>query len=630
MAEDPSLRYRDFAILTRTGSASFAPMLPALLSAGIPAYADGGAGYFDTMEVMLALELLQLVVNGHSDRALIGVLRSGICGLTADELAQIRIDSPRTSYADAARLFAAGQSAAAGKVRGIFELLNSLRLRMGSTDLGELTRAAIAESGLYLYAGALPGGKQRQANLELLVDNASAYDRDVSGSLARFLKHTETLRERGDGDSAHALGENDDVVRLMTIHKSKGLEFRVVFGAMLHRRFRSPDASRPLLAHPRLGAGMAVYDPALRTRRSTLPWTAIAQREIRQGAAEEMRILYVLLTRAQERLILTGTVRRAESAMRRWSAMGGAFSAANSHLDFVMGALLDAKRQGAMPEVALSVRGAAELEFSRPKPELSALNAFDAALADPEKFADPELLEEMRWRYPDGDAARRPMKLTVSGLLRELEGPEVIAPMAERPKFLAETQGLTGAERGSAYHRAMQLLDLAPLRGLSGEALGRAVRGQLDGMDRERLFQPGQRDAVRPWNLTRFLESGLGRRLLAAEDVRREWPFNVLMRAADVVDGEEAPALDGELIVQGVIDCCFVENGAWILLDYKTDRADDPEQVAGRYRRQLDTYALALERITGMPVAETWLCLLGAGLHLKMEPRAAAEHAPLA
>lgn len=624
MAEDPTLRYRDFVILTRNGRAAFTPMLPVLLAAGIPAYADGSAGYYDTLEVMLALEILRLVVNERSDRELIGVLRSGICGLSAQELAEIRVRSPRTAYVDAARLVALGDDALGRKVRTLFDRLASLRLRMGSMGLGDLVRAAVSESGLYMYVGALPGGKQRQANLDLLVDSAANYDRDISGSLARFLRYTEMLRDRGDGDAAHLLGENDDVVRLMTVHKSKGLEFRVVFGALTNRKFRAPDASRPLLAHGALGVGMSLYDAKLRTKRRTLPWAAIAQREIREGFAEEMRVLYVLLTRAKDRLVLTGTVRGMDSAMRRWSALGQAFTAAGSHLDMVMGALLDAEAQGVQPCVR-RVAHAAE-EFALPKMDRgneSVLQAFDEALANPQRFADDQLLRQMAWKYPDENAARRPMKLTVSGLLRELEGPETIAPMAERPRFLAETQGMTGAERGSAYHRAMQLLDLKALCGLSGAALTEAVRAQLNAMEAAGLMDAGQRDAVRPWNLARFLESALGQRLLHGANVRREWPFNVLMRAEDVLDLQETPVLDGTLIVQGVLDCCFVENGEWILLDYKTDRADDRQRLIEQYRRQLDTYALALERITGMRVREKWMCLLGVADAVRMD-----EHPP--
>ena len=172
---------------------------------------------------------------------------------------------------------------------------------------------------------------------------------------------------------------------------------------------------------------------------------------------------------------------------------------------------------------------------------------------------------------------------------------------------------MTGAERGTAYHRAMQLTDLDALKGLSGRALVAELTRQLDGFANRRLITGAQRQAVRASNLARFLESPLGIRLRAAETVRREWAFNVMLRAGEALTPEEAGRFAGEeLLVQGSIDCCFLENGAWVLLDYKTDRDDDPEALRAHYEKQLHVYALALERITGVEVRERLLCLLSA------------------
>ena len=189
--------------------------------------------------------------------------------------------------------------------------------------------------------------------------------------------------------------------------------------------------------------------------------------------------------------------------------------------------------------------------------------------------------------------------------------------MAERPMFMQEAsvRRLTGTERGTAYHRAMQLLDLAALGALEGRALADAIRLQLDGFAEGRLMTEVQREAIRPAMLARFLDGELGRRLRRAEEVHREWPFNVMLRVDEALTAEEAGRFGSEeLLVQGSVDCCFLEDGEWVLLDYKTDRSDDLDALCAHYRKQLHVYALALERITGVRVRQRALCLLASGL----------------
>ena len=620
MAEDPSLRFRDFAILTRAKASAFTPMLPMLLTEGIPAYADGAAGYFDAMEVVLALSMLKLIANRRSDVELIGVLRSPVVGLSAGELAQIRIAFHDVPYVDAAARYAQEmEDSIAQRLRAFFDLLDSWRLRAGAVNLGELVRAALDESGFYVYAGALSGGAQRQANLDRLAADADAFDGNLSGSIVRFLKHTEKLRAKGDSDAAQLLGENDDVVRLMTIHKSKGLEFKVVFGALMGKSYGAARAEL-LYAHRDLGIGIPYFDAALRTKRRTLAQSAIAERQKREDAAEEMRILYVLLTRAQERLVLVGSVRDAAQAMRRWDALSHALSAANSYLDLVMGARAAALRDGAEVFSTVQEHSVGELSMEAEEaPDPRAL--FDEILTHPERYADGQLDEELTWLYPDALSSQKPLKLTVSGLLRELEGPSQLPELVERPQFLAEesVRRMTAAERGTAYHRAMQLLDLAALDGLEGRVLVDAIGAQLDGFARRRMLSEVQREAVKPAMLSKFLSGDLGRRLRGAEEIHREWSFNVMLRAKEALSTEEAGRFaDEELLVQGTVDCCFMENGEWILLDYKTDHGDH-EALRERYRAQLNVYALALERITGIRVRQKLLCLLASNVVMEIE-----------
>ena len=614
-AENPELRYRDIAILTRAKSSAAAAMLPVLLAEGIPAYAEGLSGYFDTLEVAFVLSLLRLVDNELEDVEMIGALRSCMARLTLEELSQIRLAHPELSFADAARACAGeGEGALGEKLRAFFALLDSWQLRAGTLPLGELVRAVSVESGFYAYAGALPGGAQRQANLDALATRAENFDASVSGSLTRFLAYAEHMRARGDGDSAHLLGEGDDVVRLMTIHKSKGLEFPVVFGALTARSFRGATGGEPFRAHRALGLSVQYVDQALRTRREPLSYVAIGERERREDAAEELRLLYVLLTRARRRLFLVGSLRSAAARLPLYAAMGICPSAAASHLQLMLGALEEAKRAGEAPVALVAVHGMDELPASateQPRPE--ATDALDAALRQA-----GEADAAMAWVYPHRLDSARPVKLTASGLLREAEGPRELPALAERPQFMQEA-GMTGAERGSAYHHALQLLELAPLRDLQETEMANAIRAQLDDLRQENRLTEAEREAVHPRRLARFFAGETGRRLLGSETVRREWPFNVRMRVAEAL-GDEADARygGGEVLVQGTVDCCFLEDGGWILLDYKTDITRDREALVRHYRKQLAIYALALERITGLPVRERRLCLLASGEEISL------------
>ncbi|MBQ8110772.1 MAG: UvrD-helicase domain-containing protein [Clostridia bacterium] len=616
MARDPKLKYRDFAILTRSKAGAFSAMMPALLAAGIPAYADGQAGYYESVEISWLISMLRLLDNGRSDVALIAMLHSPAVGMTAEELALVRAAHRRMAFVDAAAAYAReADDAIADKLRRFEARMDAWRLRLGGMGLGEFVRLILDESGFYTYAGALPGGAQRQANLDQFVVDAARFDDEYSGSLTRFLAYTEYLRQKGDGDAAHLLGENDNVVRMMSVHKSKGLEFSVVFGAQLARRYHAEKSSAPLVSHPALGVGMSYFDPQLRTRRLSLQQAAVMERQRREDAAEEMRILYVLLTRARERLVLVGTVRDAEKAQRRWEALAAAPFAAQSHLDLVMAARCGALAAGEPACSGFEIVPAASVRARLSDRDAEARAAFEDIMAAPERYADAELQAQLAWKYPDALSARKPLKLTASGLLRELEGPEALPALLERPAFLAgAARRMTGAERGTAYHRAMQLLSIDALDGLSGRALTGAVERQLDDFANRLLMDDAQRQAVQGWRLARFLESDVGLRLRRAGTVRREWPFNAMLSADEALTEEEAGRFGGgELLVQGTIDCCFVEDGQWVLLDYKTDRTDDMDALRAHYARQLGVYALALQSITGMRVGQRLLCLLESG-----------------
>ena len=653
MAEDPTLRYRDIAILTRTGRSVVPVVLSALLDAGIPAYADGSAGYFEAVEVQVFLAYLTLVENHRRDEALIAVLRSQMQRLTTPELALIRAESREGSFYDAVRAYALHDNDLGRRLAEFLRTLEMDRTLARSMPLAKLFAEIWRRTGYADAMLALPGGKQRHANLQRLAAKADQYEANQSGGLTGFLRYAERMKAHGDDEVAHTVGEADDVVRLMTVHKSKGLEFPVVIAMGLGRNFRTERGDDNLLVHRDLGMGMAHVDAQLATRRDTIARLAIGNRKQTEEHAEELRILYVLLTRAKHRLILIGGVNHARKAIDRWYVGAAEPTMYANELDVVMGALIGlpgaveaidpdgfGRLQTGTAQVNIhwwdetTITAAEAAHQKRRKDVTRALLEAADGVYQPE-IRDEALLQAMRWRYPYENAVKQPIKLTASGLLRQLEGPDVIPELAPRPVYMTE-EGMTGAEKGSAVHAAMQNLDLERLRdvapvqmsllGLVAEesrmaqrALWEDISCQLDEMLMKGILTPAMREVVPESMIARFFAGETGRRVLASETVHREWSFNLRMRTEDALSPEELETFAGTIVlVQGTIDMCFIEDGEWILLDYKTDRSSDIDEIKAHYARQLQLYATALERITGIPVRQKLLCLLRRGMILEL------------
>lgn len=626
------LSYRHVVVLTRRAKNVAEHVARVLNEQGIPACADVSGGFFEVLEVRLALSLLRLIENRERDLEWIAVLRSSAVGLSSRELGEIRALSPRESYAEAVALYAGSrQDELALRLRGLIERLDEWRALSYALPVSQLLFTVLRQTGLYSDLGALPGGAQRQANLDLLMSRAEAYESTQAGGLTGFLRYVEQLHAaQEDAGEAHTLSENDDVVRVMTVHKSKGLEFPVVIGIQMGARLARARVD-DLCAHKELGLGIEHVDNALGTRRNTLVRMAVTARLEEENYAEALRILYVLLTRPKERLILIGTADNPENRLKEAALCREEPVFRRDFLDVLLPAAL--RMPGSEPFRALAKAEAAVDEgLARIRCTLTDRSSLGAAgeeagASDEQALsllmeADEagEMAERFAWVYPHEGENALPGKLTASGLGRENgaenedEADSLLAEPLEQPAFLSGEAGLTGAQRGTAMHRCLQGLELCRVRGVSGGALGQELARQADHMVRAGRLTEEERASLRLSRLAEFLQGELGRRLCAAETVRREWMFTLRLSAQEAT-GE---AQEGDVLVQGQIDCCFEENGEWVLLDYKTDRAQDTEALIEQYRPQLRLYRLALERITGRPVRETWLCLLSANQALKI------------
>ena len=607
-AERP-LAYRDMAILMRV-SRGCAPLAADILQQeGIPAFCDAGEGYFDMPEIRAVMALLEAVDNGAKDTPLLAALRGPAGGLTDAQLADIRIHTPdaRVPFYEAVRRYREElDDETAALLRAFEARLARWRLCARHQGVDALIGRIYSETGLVAQAGALPGGASRQANLYLLISRARSYMRAQGGSLTGFLRYAQKLRAGGDAMSASAIGESEDVVRIMTTHKSKGLEFPVVFVLGMGRRMNRPSAR--VLLDGQLGVGLPCIDTALGSERDTLLRRAMRLRAAQEQLAEEVRILYVAMTRARERLILIGEA-GAQEPPARWRHAGDAsdVAAIRTELDMVAPVLMHHGAALTLPEEEVTAGDSRWRVYAHTaKSAASALRRDDSAVE--------RLLARLaawepgdaraRLAFTPGGGERAVRKTSVSAVLRDekraaQDGDARDTEIMPLPRFMTDG-AMTGAQIGTAFHRAMCMLDLSALR--AAASLEAAVAGEMERLLSLGVLTAGEYRAVPPAMLTRFFASPTGVRMLASDTVRREWAFTFRRETAD---GQAQ-------LVQGVIDCCFMEDGRWVLVDYKTDR--DAQHAIERHRGQLDLYAEALAAITGIPVSGRILYLVRTGV----------------
>ena len=642
------LAWRDVVVLLRSVRAKGPVLLEALREAGIPAYADVDEGYFREIEVEVLLAALAAVDNPRQDIPLAAFLRSPLVGCKAAELAEIRLASAeRSDLWDAVTVLADLETEAGRKAAHAVELLEGWRRLARRRGVPELLLRIYRDTGYYEYVGGLPGGALRQANLRALYDRARQFESTHYRGLFRFLRFVEDMREGGaDMAVARILGEQENVVRVMTIHKSKGLEFPVVVVADAGKQFNLQDLKKPVLFHKTQGLGPQVIDVNTRYRYPGAARKAVAHCLELETKAEELRVLYVALTRAREKLILTGRLKHADKAAANWCRQScrseellppGLIAEAKGYLDWLGPALVrhqaagDLRRLGGAPqeECLLPDESSWEIHIC---PPAAAESTGAAALPDDWFCLEKGQLlpggEEaqtaacLEWQYPWQDAVGKAAKLSVTEIKRRFADvdesarawPARSGAVYDRPLFLQAQQGPKGGEYGVWMHTVMQHL---PLEGRLNEE---QVQSVLEELVVKEVLLPEQAAALEASKIAAFLESALGSRLLASSQVRREVPFSVLLPAEEFYP--EVAGQEETVFVQGVADLLFKEGDAWILVDYKSDRGLSPEELASRYRLQLELYARALGGILRQPVKECWLYSFALGETILLEEAA--------
>ena len=599
------LRCGDIAILLRTVS-NVAPVFRrALLRRGIPVAAARGGEYFASLEVSVVMDLLALIDNPHQDVPLIAVLRSPCFGFTADELSAVRTADRNADFYDALCLRAQSDE----KSRAFLRRLGALRAAAPDLGCADLVWLIINELDLLAIAAAMEEGERRRANLMELVALSEQFENTGWRGLHRFVLWLRRLAEQGRDPEGSAAAEG---VQILSIHKSKGLEFPVVFLCDLARGFNLRDSFARVLVHPELGLGAKVTDLERRIEYPTLARTAIARRLARETLSEEMRLLYVAMTRARETLVMSACVRDPAKLIEklrpaaRLPLEAEALSSASSVLHWLVTAIL------ADGEEHLRLRVC-------PAEEPGGSGADEAVSPQADEAFRAKLERLLAFRYPYAGAETLPSKVTATELKDRAEADEDAASIAPRkarpfriPDFAAAEKPLSGAARGTATHLVLQYMDFAQ----TGSE--EAVRAEIERMRAARYLSDREAEAVDAGAIVRLFASELGGRIRGADMLRREFKFSLLCGADELLGADS----DDEILLQGVVDCLIEEGGALVVIDYKTDAIRTEKQLEERralYAPQLRAYAAAVERIFRKPVKECVLYFLSMGREARID-----------
>ncbi|MDR1589142.1 MAG: helicase-exonuclease AddAB subunit AddA [Oscillospiraceae bacterium] len=625
----------DFAILLRSVRNKAVYYYRALERHGIPAELPGGEGFFDTLEIKIAMSLLHVIDNPMQDIPLISALRSPSYGFTADELARIRAAAPEGDFYSALRAAALTDE----KCGAFTAELDALRAAAPDMPADRFIFHVYNVTGLPARMAALRGGARRRDNLMLLAEYARKFEANGYKGLFGFVSYMRRLaesgREPGERREATAVG---GAVRVMSVHKSKGLEFPVVFLADTAKKFNRESARAPAMVHSRLGIGVKRRDAARRIEYQTLARAAIGSALTSEMMSEELRVLYVAMTRAREKLVIVSTQRQAGRYLEKLSRYASRPVHAQTLMDspgvsdWILLAALT------RPEAARLVDGAGSLPlppdawdmrlYDAPGPDMLPSGAPPDARAGTEAGVGAAALdgsiEELGRRfafvYPWRASEELPSKLTVTELKGRASDGEAARDaqmyIRERradfilPEIRSGEGGLTGAERGTAVHLIMQHADYGKCSGPEG------VKAEIDRLIDARLITAEQGAAADVLAISAFFTSATGAELRAADRVFREFKFSLLTPAPEFFPGG-----DGEILFQGIVDCAYVKNGEITVVDFKTDRVT--EETAGaaaeRYSRQLGHYAAALTRVTGLPVSRKLIYFFALGRFWEIE-----------
>ena len=626
------VRYGDIVILLRSLS-EWADLFAEVLNAnGIPAHTVSRTGYFSTLEIRTVLNYLRILDNPRQDIPLAAVLKSPMAGLSDEQLARLRLLAEDKPYHQCVKMFLEAEEELTekestadedmrAKLKRFSETYKKLRRQTMDIPMHELLQKVLKETGYARYASALPAGRQRLANLHMLSEKAIAYEKTSYRGLYHFIRYIDELQKYDvDFGEAELVGENEDAVNIMSIHKSKGLEFPVCFVSGMGKSFNKQDSRSKMILHPNLGVGLDIIEEDRRIKVPAFFKKVIARQTELESLGEELRVLYVAFTRAKEKLIITGCIKDEEMLQQIREIYCGSNrkalnfkerAEAKTFLEWILPA---AAASGSWDKVSYVTQWSMlEDEATHQITEHVSLRQRVQQAEEVSDTLYEKIKEQLSYQYPHPDAIHLVTKYSVSELkhraMRELAAKE---EEDVTPKFLEEVstpyvpafmEGKAevnqGALRGTAMHRLMECYDFTKMPDCSDE-FAENIKKQLTGLVQMGKVSEDMQKLIRIPSVELFLKSQLAPRMKAAamrDDLFREKPF--------VMGNHE---MEEEMVlIQGIIDVFWVEEDGIVLLDYKTDRVDSATRLRDMYKEQLDLYAEALERIFLLPVKEKYL-----------------------
>lgn len=662
------VEFRDIVILLRATSAWAPVFADELMNMDIPTYADVGVGYFDTIEIKTILSLLQIIDNPMQDIPLISVLKSPIFGFTPEDLIDIRVQSKDKIFYEVLKSTAEYDGFTDSQNENESEFIPSEECINKSKDflikLKEFKEKSMymstdefiwylyTRTGYYAYVGALPGGSQRQANLKVLFERAKQFEETSLKGIFNFVNFIEKLKKASsDMGSAKTLGENANVVRIMSIHKSKGLEFPVVICSAMGKNFNTQDFKKSILYHHNLGYGPQFVDYERRISFPSIAKEALKSKINIENLSEEMRVLYVAFTRAKEKLIITGSTRNIQDSIKRWSNGVESLDTISQYeilkgknfLDWIMPCVLKHRDlSNLLEEVGLDAVFSVEHNTKWYGKLWNKNDILVEKKSDEEKESIEEILEKidvdspdsnyyneieekLNYIYPYEFSTRKPATISVTEIkkIQNNYEEELINTIFEqkvilkKPLFIQneeEREKISGTERGTIVHLVMEVLDLKNVSSVND------IKSQIRGFVSKGIITEKQASIVNPYKIYKFFASNIGKRMLNAEIINREKSIYAQVNMKDIyiyeklINNDDKKLYDNEsVMLRGIVDAYFEEDNQIVLVDYKTDFVNEENinQIIEKYKKQLDLYADIIETLTGKSVKEKCIYLFG-------------------
>ncbi len=635
------VKYKDIVILLRATKNWSEILLDELGSEGIPVYADTGSGYFESIEIRTMMSLLKVIDNPMQDVPMLALLKSPIMSFSSEELSDIRLVNKEKYFYENIITISEDKSypdSIKNKCINFLDNINKWRKKSIYMAIDEFIWYLYMDTAYYGYVGAMPNGVLRQANLKILFQRAKQFEETSFKGLFNFINFiNKVTKSSGDMGSAKILGENEDVVRIMSIHKSKGLEFPIVFLCGTGKNFNLMDLNKGILYHDELGLGPDFIDLEKRVSIGTLAKESIKKKMKLETLSEEMRILYVACTRAKEKLIITGAVGDIKKSIDRWinsasldknKILESEVLKGKSFIDWIGMALCKHVDGKILREYNGSTEEITKIDKS--KWEINLFNKIDLIkdkdYEETDELYNPQILDSsfnekinneinrrLNYEYPLRHSTTLKSNISVSDLKKKNieENYELTELFKTKkiitPNFLKEEKGLSAAEKGTAVHFVMKKIDFSRVNNID------EIKEQLQELfDNEFLIEE-ELKSINPNKILNFFKSNLGRRMLNSynkgENIYREVPFYTEISSLEIDDTLSKEYIDEKVRLQGIIDCFFEEDGHIILLDYKTDyvKFGNEIELKEKYKKQLEYYSNAIFKIIGKKVSKEYL-----------------------